>query len=248
MQGYNISGFGKFCYPEITHGRKHQEAKESMNRKKFLNTTASLPITEWQPATSTEFSGKWLHDHEMVLIHSAKKPNRLKHTLGLQEKLLRKRSEVGKEWSQSVFFQPGAQLWLNHTTLLHRLWTGLKVGEQKSSLRLWEADEAPASTAEEQHPTALPCKLLITESSPMISLQCRSILILTWCPRCRCMCQQNWWPAGLAQTLPSPSRCKCKITAGQQRKAHTDYINFSQVPSMFLQQIHVHSMTSTETF
>jgi len=77
---------------------------------------------------------------EMVLFHSAKEHNRLRNTLGLQEKL-----------------------------------------EQQPSLRSWEVPEAPASTAEEQHPSALalPCKLLIMERSPMISLRCRNILILT---------------------------------------------------------------------
>lgn len=84
--------------------------------------------------------------------------------------------------------------------------------------------------------------------SAMIPLQCRKILILTWCPRCRCTCQQNWWPAGLAQTLPSPGHCKWKIIAGQQRQAHKVCINFSQAPSPFLRQIHGHSITSTEIF
>ena len=89
IQGFNIGGFGKICYPEITHDRKHQESREGTSRKRFLNTVASLP-TKGQPATITEFSGKWLQDHEMVLIHSAKKPNRLRITPGFQEKLPRK--------------------------------------------------------------------------------------------------------------------------------------------------------------
>lgn len=73
MQGFITDGFGKICYPEITHDRKHQESREGTNGKRFLNPAASLPTTEGESATITEFSGKRLQDHEMVLIHSATK-------------------------------------------------------------------------------------------------------------------------------------------------------------------------------
>lgn len=72
MWGFNTGGFGRICYCEITHDRKHQESGEVMNWKRFLNSAASLHGTEGESATVTEFRGKRLQDREMVLTHSAK--------------------------------------------------------------------------------------------------------------------------------------------------------------------------------